>query len=1337
MPRFTNEQEKIIEAERGNILVSAAAGSGKTTVMVERITERIRGGLVDVSSLLVLTFTEAAASNMKLKISKSITTAIGQAKDQNERHYLSRQALYLPYARISTIHSFCLSIVKEYAYLLNLEEDGYDALDADFRTADQAEADELFNRAVDDVMRDYYERLELIEDERLEQEEVGEAIESSLSEEERMEADDFFLMLDSYAGSKHDDAIRSSIVSIYRFLRSMPDYRQWVQQEFDELYRSATDFNQSRAAVTLRDRLKLVFQSLELDFQTFTDLLDDPETQLAGAKKIEEGQALIEACHQTLGQLYRFRDTLEEEDLSFEEIASYLAAIRFPKITRYAKHPNRNAIVDMIQARFSAITGFYYKESNAPRGTMPAYAQPIEMIEADIQAMLPVLRSLFRLVMKTDDRYTELKQEQAVIDFNDFEHLALALLRKPEVIESYVQSIDEIYVDEYQDTSSIQDTIIEAVSQNNTFVVGDVKQSIYRFRHARPEIFNTKMKELSTNIRAGEVLLMSQNFRSVAGVLKAVNSIFERVMEEQTAEIDYQSGHALRAFHQDDPAHAQPVEFILIDGSANSKAESSDSRSSSDAEAVDEDSDQELGLIENEGRLIADIILKEGYGQGNPLAVDYSDITILCMTHSHARLVSEQLRAYGYPVAGEVDSTYLGSNELRLMEALIDLLGNELQDIPLLTCLRQLPIYGRFSDAELLEVKAFSLRNRIDANPYEHYHMAVTYYEIEGSDPQLKARLLAFRAWIHELRSAAVYMSLDELISRIYQDTGMLQAVAAEDEGVKRVSNLHQFQDWASQFESKGRRGLAYFVQYLKEKRKQGNAVTPFEEADPSDNSIRVMTYHKSKGLEFPLVFLVGLHSRLIRRNRAVNYVDLSEKGGISYQIRRPDQLLAYPSIATIAQKEEQDDAAFAESMRLLYVAMTRAEKKLYLIATLNRGLSNKNPATANFQKKLQAFGQRDLAAEDSLVVEGRVATYGRTDLLQASSFADLVMMSQIASEPSLAQHFAAAETSTTVSHGPWHFRILNTQETWPFSELSERTQEHVSHPKEAQEEAVDQVEYEQYERILQSYRVSYPYQNATQTPQKFAVSELKRRMQVANVQNLDTTEEDFGRQNDGQALENLSTAGINTMLDDWLTEDGVRHQDEKDGLSASAKGTALHSVLRFLDVDLVRGGTVSVLKEELKKLCDQSLIDETELEAILPYSKNLLDYANSKIAADILRAEASGHVYREVPFTLAEAVDQLPITAPGAGSDKVLIQGIIDLWYSLDGESVLLDYKSDRLSGSEADRLQTLHDRYQIQLELYSRAIYAATGKRVKQRLIWSIPDARLYEIKQIESLS
>lgn len=1337
MPRFTREQENIIQADRGNLLVSAAAGSGKTTVMVERITERIRAGLVDVSGLLVLTFTEAAASNMKTKISKSLHEAIAASTDPKERQYLSRQALYLPYARISTIHSFCLSIVKEYAYLLNREEDGYDALDADFRTADQAEADELFNQAIEQVLREHYERLELIEDERQEAVESGEDLDGSVSPEEKLEADDFLLLLDSYAGSKNDDAIRSNITSIYRFLRSMPDYYDWVEKELVELEVSANDFDQSRSAMRLRDRLRRVMESMEDDFERFTDLLDDPETQLAAVKNPEETTVLIEACQRTLDQILEFREQLAADDLGFEAIAGYLKALQFPKIKRFAKHTNRNEIVDMIQHRFSAITGFYYPESSAPRGTMPAYAQSLQQIEADTRAMLPVLRSLFALVLKTDQRYGELKQEQAVIDFNDFEHLALALLRKKEVIESYVNQIQEIYVDEYQDTSSIQDTIIEAVSQNNVFVVGDVKQSIYRFRHARPEIFNGKMKLLQTNSERGQVLLMSQNFRSLAGILDAVNSIFERVMEEETGEIDYQDGHALRAFHQDDPANPQPVEFILIDGSANERIRTAALKDDLTDESKSSEEETDLDLIENEGRLIADIILKEKYGQGNPLAPKYSDITVLCMTHAHARSVSEQLRAYAYPVTGEEDTGYLATNELRLMEALIDLLGNELQDIPLLTCLRQLPVYGRFSDAELLEIKAFSLRERAETNPYEHFYLAVSYYEENGSDLELKSRLLRFRQWIHKLREAAVYLSLNELISLIYQDTGLLQAVTAEEEGEKRVTNLHQFQDWAGQFESKGRRGLAYFVLYLKEKRRQGSSVTAFEEPDPADNSIRVMTYHKSKGLEFPLVFMVGLHSKLIRSGGSgVKFVDLSERGGIAYQVRRPDQLLAYPSISTMAQKEEQDDAAFAESMRLLYVAMTRAEKKLYLMATLNRGLSNKNPHAASFQTKLLAWRKRNLGNEDRLAESGRIATYNRADLLQANNFADLIFMSQIAVQSDLVDFFSSGEAGSTSINNSWCYRILNSQQTWPFTDPQAVVVTEEESRSITEEEAAVSIDRSRYETILRSYQSEYPYRVSTQTPQKFAVSELKRRMQVAMFMQANEGNIDSYEQADGKQLDTLSSAGINTMLDSWLSDDWTAERKNKSVLSAAQRGTALHTALRFLDIDSVRGGTIRSAEAALQELHKQSVLRDNELDAVRPYADKLLAYANSPIAAKILDAESNGSVYREVPFTLAENIAAIIPNQDSISDDKILIQGIIDLWYSLNGESVLLDYKSDILRGSVNERSQILHDRYQLQLELYSRAIAAATGKVVKQRLIWSIPDARIYEIEEMDDL-
>lgn len=1336
MPRFTREQEQIIQQERGNILVSAAAGSGKTTVMVERIIQRIRSGEVDVSGLLVLTFTDAAAANMKSKISKSLHESILQTRDDRERQYLSRQALYLPYAKISTIHSFCLSVVKEFAYLLNVEEDGYDALDADFRTADQIEADELFQEAVDSVLREYYERLEILDAEHIESEESEEALTSSLTTSEIAETEDFLLMLDSYAGSKSDDAIRRTITQAYKFLRSMPDYNNWVESELTEVALAASDFNKSRALQLLRYRLLTVIESLTDDFEHFNAMLDDPMTQLAAVSKAHETIEMIDACRLSVDAIMKLYQALKDNPLlAYDDIAMLLKDCQFPPIKRYKGHHNRNEIVDMIQYTFSAISGFYKTVKDAPRGTMPAFAQPQEQIEADISAMLPVLRSLMSLVLKTDKRYTALKQDQAVIDFNDFEHLALALLRKTEVIDAYVSQIKEIYVDEYQDTSSIQDSIISAVSQNNTFVVGDVKQSIYRFRHARPEIFNGKMRALQVNPAAGTVLLMSQNFRSVSGILDAVNSIFERVMEERTGEIDYQDGHALRAFHPDHPDVPQAVEFIMIDKVKNDdEAESNEASNTQDFFDLTDDDQQSLGMIENEGMLVADIIMKERYGQGNPLAPKFSDITILCMTHNYAQKVSEQLRSYGFPVAGEEDSSYLGTNELRVMEALIDLLGNELQDIPLLTCLRQLPVYGRFSDEELLEVKAFSLRHNSEANPYAHYHEVLAYYEEHGDNPMLKSRFLRFREWIHKLRAEAVYLSLEELIAQIYQDCSMLQSVAAEEDGEKRVYNLRQFQDWASQYESRGRRGLAYFVSYLSEKRRQGATVTPFEEADPADNSIRVITYHKSKGLEFPVVFLIGLHAALIRgAGKSERYIEYSEKSGLAFQIRRPDQLLAYPSVITMAHREEMDDAAYAESMRLLYVAMTRAEKKLYLLTSVSRGLTNKNPYAAQFQKKLLRIANRNLSEEDRLEKEGRVKPYDRADLIQAKSFADLIWMSQLAANPDLYDFFSTGEALSSEIRGPWRYRILNSQHAWPsidsFSDQADSISE-TNLDLEAQPASFDK---ERFDEIRRSHTESYPYAEVMSTPQKFAVSELKRRMQHAIVGLGEDARAAKEESADGKMLDSLATAGINTMLDLWLDDSWGEVNDTIVAHTASERGTLLHTTLRFLDVDAIRGGSVADVHRVLASLNQQSVLSAEELSTVSRYADKLLAYSNSDIAAEVLEAEHRGKVYKEVPFTLAQRLSDLPGFADQQVEDTVLIQGIIDLWFSLDSESVLLDYKSDILKGPPDERAKILHDRYQIQLELYSRAIFAATGKQVKKRLIWSIPDARVYEIASL----
>ncbi len=1351
MSVFTTEQNAIIEEQGGNILVSAAAGSGKTTVMVERITKRIREGKVSVPGLLVLTFTDAAAANMKAKITKSIHEAIRLASTPAERMRLSQQALHLPYARISTIHAFCLSVVREYAYLLDPDIDGVEIPDANFRIADQTESDELFRSAVDSVMEEFYMRLEDLDAENQEAIESDEELESAYTDKEKEEARDFLLLLDSYAGSKSDEAIKNAIKQCYAFLRSMPDYTSWVEKELAEVELAGRDFNLSRAAGILRKRLITAITAEEDALKELYSILLDPSTKLLSTKtktgQVNNEEAKADCLSSLMAIRELERQLIADPSLPYNDIRNLLRKCLFKPVRKSKGNEARSAVSDLIRYRMSAITGFFEKHKNAPRGTLPAFALEQEDIEDDIRAMYPVLRALFMLVLKTDKRYTILKNEQAAIDFNDFEHIALALLRKAEVIDLYVNEIQEIYVDEYQDTSSIQNTIIEAVGRNNIFVVGDIKQSIYRFRHARPELFNRKMAAYAANPAEGIIHLMSQNFRSVGGILEAVNSVFERVMEESTGEINYLDGHALRAFHPDEPNTPQPAEFILIDrgqkhipddvsisDSETETAASEDDLTDEKTEADDQEY-EELGALEEEGRLIADIIRKEGYGLGNPLAPEFGDITILCMTHDHAKAVSGELIRQGLPVSGEEDSGYLEANELRLMEAVIQLLGNELQDIPLLSCMRRLPVYGGFTDEELMEIKAFSLRSDSKRNPYEHYHEAVSYYLEYGPEGDLRHRLNRFKDWIRSLREASVYLSLNELITRIYRESGLLEAVAAESDGGKRVANLQNFRDWAASYEARGHRGLSYFVKYLEEKRERGITISPFEEGGETDGSIRVITFHKSKGLEFPLVFLVGLNRGLVSSSRkGTSFVDLSEKGGISFQIRRPDRILAYPSIITQTYKEEMNDAEFAESMRLLYVAMTRAEKKLYLIASPDRGITKKS---SSFQDRLAYFANRNLRPDIKLAGGETREAYQRRDLLSATTYADLIFMSQIANCPESYEHFSRGEGGSSIVIGPWRFVNLNTGQDWPF-----KRSVHSSMPHEREEtsdvmvggDSESYIDEQAVKDICRSYLEAYPYQRATVTPQKFAVSELKRRMQE-DILNLGDQDEHLAAEaTDGKALPGLSGAGINTQLDDWL---GTSAQEKKAGireLAANERGTALHTVLRFLDIQTLRGKSLHDIEAALSELLDQTVLDEEEYQAVLPYTEKILAYVNSNIAKEILDAELSnGHVYREIPFTLAEPLKTF-FPEEEYSNDKVLIQGIIDLWFTKDGESFLLDYKSDVLSGTQEERIRTLSERYRLQLELYSRAIYAATGKRVRKRLIWSIPDARIYEIEKMD---
>lgn len=1330
MPEFTTEQTKIIQAKHGNILVSAAAGSGKTTVMVERIVKRVLEGKTDIRRLLVLTFTDAAAANMKAKITLRLQEALKRAGGK-ERLHLASQLLYLPYARISTIHSFCLSIVREHAYLLDPSVDSVQPPDADFRVADQAQSDEVFHRAVDAVLKEAYERLEDLDAERQESEESEETVDSAYSRDEHEQAEAFIRLLDSYAGSKSDDRIRKTIQEIYAFLRSMPNYKSWVHKQLTEVQLAARDFNRSQAAAKLRRRLKRTIEEHEAGIFELESLIKDPDTELKSTKSkagIVENEVLKDSILLAVEAIHELAKLLDEDDaLPFELIAGQLQKVTFPQLRRVKNNEKRNAVIDIIRFELSNITGFYQAEKEAVRGTLPAYGRELSAIQDDLSAMLPVLNSLFHLVDRTDQRYSELKNELAIVDFNDFEHLALALLQKAEIADLYRNEIQEVYVDEFQDTSSIQSTIIEAVSFKNTFAVGDIKQSIYRFRHARPEIFSTKMERYGKDRDSGDLFVMSQNFRSVFGILDAVNGIFRRVMEKRTGEIDYNDEHALTAFHDNHALVPNPVEVVILDKSFTG------SHDEEDGSQDPETGPSEYSSIENEGRVLADIILREKYGMGNRVAPEFKDITVLCMTHAHAQAISSTLKRFGLPVQGEEDDGYLVSNELRLMEALLQLLANEQQDIALLTCLRQMPVFGQFTNGELLEIKAASLRNNRGLSPYEHYHLAVTDYREHGDDINLRNRLQRFHNWVTDLRGAAVYLSLSELISRIYQDSALLEAVLTEDAGDKRVDNLRLFQKWAADFEARGARGIAYFVDYLEEKRKQGTDRSPFEALDSVENSIRILTFHRSKGLEFPLVFLVGLDRRLINRGgQGGSLIELSESEGIAFQIRRPDRLLAYPSILSMAMQEEQNDAAFAESMRLLYVAMTRAESKLYLLASLNRGLNNKKPENSSYQKWLSMMAEKSIALASEDTSGGH---FVRADLLRVNRYYELILMSQIAADSNLYDFFSNAESGSSHVSGSWRHTIIDSASSWPFAPPAGLLDKPIPDSGLSVKTVPVHVSEKQFEDIYRSYRTVYPYLNATSLPRKFSVSEIKRHMQIEAYQLTEDEPTSDVIHGSGQLFSPGTVSGINTELNDWLKEDEVEEDRQYSQFSGAQIGTVLHTALRFLDLGKLINGSYPEIEAAVRQLEEQGVFSPVELDMLLPYMAQIQAFFHSPLAKQIGEAERSGStVYREIPFTLSETLDVFKEQTIGEGAaeaeDTILIQGIIDLWYSRDQDTILIDFKSDHLHGTAEERRATLEERYGLQLELYSRAIHAATGKTVTERLIWSIPDACIYKI-------
>lgn len=1201
---WTNEQQAAIDSRGQTLLLSAAAGSGKTAVLVERIIRRLldKEYPIDITELLVVTFTKAAAAEMRDRIGTALMKALSETKDPR----VERQLALLPSAQISTLHAFCQHVIRKYFYTIDL--------DPAFSIAGEEELNLLRRQVLEDVFLSYYE-----DDEK---------------------ASILYPLADMFGSDRGDDILMDTVSRMYTYARSLAWPEHWLKKAA-RAYDVAPDavIDDMVWAGPIKDAVRRI---LEEDARLYDGVL----------YHLRQREAFAPACDTFVAEQAALRQAAQAR--SWNDLSRFVRAIDFPRLKSLRKLSDDDKAV---WERCKKVRDDVKKD--VIKTLQPVYfsATPEEWLDG-MRAMKPVMDGLVTLTLDFAKAYGAAKKEKGWIDFSDLEHFCLQILLAPDASPEHpVQSAaaeelrsqyEEVFIDEYQDTNGVQELITRLVSgEDNRFMVGDIKQSIYRFRLADPTLFLEKYQSFSRDEKAVQRCIdLGRNFRSVPVVLDAVNAVFSRAMTAEAAGMDYGEREKLYAGRQapdDERWIGGPVEVDIVPTPS------------------DEEDDDGSTAFEKECRFIAGRIgelLASGRmasrkdGTLEPLS--YRHIVVLLRSMAgKADVLIQALQEGGIPSYAEQSGGYFAAVEVQVMLALLRCIDNPEQDLAMAAVLRS-PLVG------LDETALAGVRLAGDGTLWQNLPAFVASLP-DGVDEKedLQQFMAAFDSW----RTYSRRHGVAELLQRLYDDTAYVDFVGAMPGGDVRQANLKALYDRARQYEEAGFRGLFRYLQLMDKMKEDGLDLAPAKVVSEKEDVVRIMSIHKSKGLEFPVVFVADMGKAFNRRDTQ-DQILFHNRLGIGLKQYDPEWRMSYPTLIWSGIAAQLRWEGTAEEERILYVAMTRARDQLILTGHSShidrdwqRWTSRLNPAQAKsyfdwvmpaalapFGAKADADYARPGAAWQDAVWQVRIAKAVPAGTVEEGAYDG---------EPRLEALRRGDLTGTPVPS--W----LDEQLSW-----------------------------------------QYAYPQAVRTAAKFSVSEVKRRYQELHSDELQD-EADLSVPAAAVIPPAPGEDDAFAALPPWLA-------GEEAAVSGAQRGTALHKALQYITP--AADQTTATLRREIDAFVRQGLLSREE--AKLVYVPVLAAFCQSDIGR---RMAESPELHREYPFTvLLAGGDPLPETEKG---EQILIQGVIDCLFREDDAWILVDYKSDRLETADAFR-----SRYAVQLALYKRAVEQITHRPVEETYIYSL---------------
>lgn len=865
---WTPKQLQAITQKGNNILVAAAAGSGKTAVLVERIINKISKEKIDIDKLLVVTFTNAAATEMRERVLDAIYKKLELEPDNL---VLRRQIILINKSNISTIHAFCLEVIRNNFYKLDISPN--------FRLASMPEIELLRMETLEKTFEELYER----------------------------EDKQFIQLIDTYCNYREDDNLKDILLRIYKYIQSMPFPEEWLHSQVEKFNTNEElDFSET-------DWGKILIKSAKETINEGIKNLKQASMKLEVDKELNKWYLILNEDIENLSSLLNMEN--------WDEFYSTITNIKFRTWAQDKK------IVSDVKDEAKEVRNKVKEKINDLKKKIFIYSS--KQANHDIDEMYEILKGIERLINKFSKDYHQIKKEKNIIDFNDIEHLALKILIEKdelgnyvptEIAEKYQEKFEEIAIDEYQDSNEIQEYMLNTISRgNNIFMVGDVKQSIYKFRQSRPELFIEKYNTYQEN-----KIQLYANFRSRGNVLNLTNCLFENMMSKDFGNIEYDESEFLNLgleYPKDEKGKTldEIPELHIIDLKEEIKEEAVEDEEESDG--------IKLEKVEIEAKFVANKIQelmksdyyvfdkKMGYRK-----LQLKDIVILLRKTSNiASIYEKEILNLGYPVFSDIGTNYFESMEIQMIMNLLKVINNPENDISLVTILRS-PIWN-FTDNELLEIK----RQKRQGSFYESL---VANKEIENE--KLKQKVINFLNDLDDFASKEEYLKLDELIWYIYEKTDFYYYVSLMKNGDIRVANLKMLFEKARDYEQGSFKGLYNFIKFIDKVTKAGSDMGAPKLIGENEDVIRIMSIHKSKGLEFPVVFLSGTGNQF-------NMMDLNDsillhpKIGIGPKYINYERKIQYNTLAKQAIKIQNKQESLEEEMRLLYVALTRSREKLII----------------------------------------------------------------------------------------------------------------------------------------------------------------------------------------------------------------------------------------------------------------------------------------------------------------------------------------------------------------------------------------------------------------------